>query len=70
MKYYKVKGHAGGMSIPNKKGYYFVANELHTVKEVEKLKLSYEFIRNHLESVEINKFKTFWFFGARFKCKL
>lgn len=60
MKYYKVKAEAD-----NKKrsdGSIYVANELYTEREAEKLNLN----RNFLEVIEVSKKSIYWFFGVRF----
>ena len=60
MKYYKVKAEAD-----NKKrndGSIYVANELYTEREADKLNLN----KNFLEVIEVSKKSVYWFFGARF----
>ncbi len=60
MLYYKVKADAD-----NKKrldGSIYIANELYTPKEIEKLKLNKAF----LQPVEVSKNRVYFFFGARF----
>jgi len=66
MKFYKVKNQSD--NVPHRKGF-LVGNELYTEKELNKLSLSSNFIEENFDSVEINKFKTFWMFGARFEIK-
>lgn len=46
-------------------GNIYIKNELYTAKEVARKKLNLRF----LESVEVKKNKTYWFFGARFACE-
>ena len=60
MKYYKVKPEADNKR--QKNGDIYIANELYTVKEVEKLSLNKSF----LQLVEIPKSKIYFCFGARF----
>lgn len=60
MKYYKVKPEADNKRRSD--GSIYVANELYTEKETEKLNLNKAF----LEVVEVSKKSVYWFFGARF----
>lgn len=60
MIYLKVKA-----SADNKRrhdGNIYVANELYTLREAEKLRINPAFC----DKVEISTHKTYWFFGARF----
>lgn len=70
MLYYKVKALYDGARVTNKKGKYYtflVENELYTKKEYNKL-LGYTGVHPlQFNPVEINKFKTYTFFGARFE---
>ena len=76
MTYYKVKPEFDNVQIiKNRKIFGFlVANELYTTKELEKLLNGARLCRcgikaaiQAFEKVEINKNKTYWFFGARFE---
>ena len=60
MKYYKVKKEADNKRRSD--GNIYVANELYTEREKEKLNLNEAF----LEVVEVSKKSIYWFFGARF----
>lgn len=60
MKYYKVKQEADNKRRSD--GNIYVANELYTEREKEKLNLNEAF----LEVVEVSKKSIYWFFGARF----
>lgn len=60
MKYYKVKSEADNKR--RNDGSIYVANELYTEREKEKLNLNEAF----LEVVEVSKKSIYWFFGARF----
>lgn len=76
MTYYRVNSAFDNVQIiKNRKiSGFLVANELYTEKELEKL-LNGARLRGHgikatsqaFEKVEINKNKTYWFFGARFE---
>jgi hypothetical protein len=55
---------------PLGKGLKTVLNELFTIKEVEKMNLNNKFIKDNFIKVEINKNRTYFFFGARFESKL
>ena len=61
MKYYKVKKEADQKR--RKDGSIYIANELYTGKEAEKLNLNTDF----MQLVNVNKNSTYFFFGARFK---
>ena len=61
MKYYKVKKEADQKR--RKDGSIYVADELYTEKEAEKLNLNTDF----MQPVNINKNRTYFFFGARFE---
>lgn len=60
MKYYKVKKEADNKK--RRDGDIYVADELYTVKEAEKLNIN----TNYVEQVEIPKSHVYWFFGCRF----
>ena len=60
MKYYKVKSEADNKRRSD--GSIYVANELYTEREVNKLNLN----KNFLEVIEVSKNSVYWFFGARF----
>ena len=65
MKYYKVNPRYDGK---NRKphvndGSIYIANELYTLREVQKLKLNLTF----MEEKEIHPKNVYWFFGARFE---
>lgn len=60
MKYYKVKPEAGQKDRGD--GTIYIANELYTEKEKERLSLKEEF----LELIEVSKRNVYFFFGARF----
>lgn len=71
MKYYKVKKEYDNLQRYNGKTVNFdgvwVANELYTKKELKKLANGGLYINlKYFDVVEINKNKTYWFFGARF----
>ena len=51
-------------------GSILVANELWTKAELKRAKASAKFIKKHMKERQISKFKTYWFFGARFKCTM
>ena len=61
MKYYKVKKEADQKR--RKDGSIYIANELYTGKEAEKLNLNTDF----MQLVNVNKNSTYFFFGARFQ---
>ena len=61
MKYYKVKQEADQKR--RKDGSIYIADELYTEKEAEKLKLN----TNFMNLVNVNKNSTYFFFGARFQ---
>jgi hypothetical protein len=61
MLYYKVKKEADQKR--RKDGTIYIANELYTQKETEKLQLNINF----MELVNVNKNSTYFFFGARFE---
>ena len=60
MTYLKVKASADNKR--RQDGNIYVANELYTLKEVERFHINPAFC----DKVEISQRKTFWFFGARF----
>lgn len=60
MKYYKVKAEADNKRRSD--GSIYVANELYTEREADKLNLN----KNFLEVIEVSKKSVYWFFGARF----
>jgi hypothetical protein len=60
MLYYKVKKEADQKR--RNDGTIYIANELYTKKETEKLQLNINF----MELVNVNKNSTYFFFGARF----
>lgn len=60
MKYFKVKAKADQHRRSD--GSIYIANELYTAKEVEKLHINTALC----DEVEISKNKTYFFFGARF----
>lgn len=64
MKYYKVKKEYDNTRKNNKDIY--IANELYTQKEVDRERLN----TSYMDTVEINKNRTYFFFGARFECDL
>lgn len=64
MKYYKVKKEYDNTKKPNNDIY--IANELYTQKEVDRERLN----TSYMDTVEINKNRTYFFFGARFECAL
>lgn len=61
MLYYKVKKEANQKR--RKDGTIYIANELYTKKEVEKLQLNTDFV----QLVNVNKNSTYFFFRARFQ---
>ena len=61
MLYYKVKKEADNKR--RKDDTIYIANELYTKKEAEKLQLN----TNYMELVNVNKNSTYFFFGARFE---
>ena len=61
MKYYKVKKEADQKR--RKDGSIYIAEELYTEKEAEKLNLNTDF----MQLVNVNKNSTYFFFGARFQ---
>ena len=61
MLYYKVKKEADQKR--RKNGTIYIANELYTQKEAEKLQLN----TNFMQLVNVNKNSTYCFFGARFE---
>ena len=61
MLYYKVKQEADQKR--RKDGSIYIAEELYTQKEVEKLQLN----TNLMNLVNVNKNRTYFFFGARFQ---
>ena len=61
MKYYKVKKEADQKR--RKDGSIYIANELYTKKEAEKLNLNTDF----MQLINVNKNSTYFFFGARFQ---
>ena len=61
MKYYKVKKEADQKR--RKDGSIYIANELYTEKEAEKLNLNTDF----MQLINVNKNSTYFFFGARFQ---
>lgn len=60
MIYYKVKKEADNKK--RRDGNIYVADELYTVKEAEKLNINTNFV----DVVEIPKSRIYWFFGCRF----
>lgn len=52
------------------KNLFLVKNELFTIKEINKLNLKDSFIKDNFVKIELNKNKTYFFFGARFESKL
>lgn len=60
MTYYKVKKEADNKK--RRDGNIYVADELYTVKEAEKLNIN----TNYIDVVEIPKSRIYWFFGCRF----
>lgn len=71
MKFYKVNPAADQIRFNNPvTGWHLIANELHTVKEVNKMTFTPKQIKQYFTPVEHSKFKTYWFFGARFQNKL
>lgn len=64
MKYYKVKKEYDNTRKNNKDIY--IANELYTQKEVDRERLN----TSYMDTVEINKNRTYFLFGARFECAL
>ena len=70
MKFYKVKKEADQIRFNNPlTGWHLIANELFTEKEVSKINFSEEEKRKYFNKIEHSKFKTYWFFGARFMNK-
>ena len=71
MKYYKVKEESDQKSFYREKcqGWEivktFFAGELFTAKELVKINLSAKFIQNNFDLIEVNKNKTYFFFGTR-----
>lgn len=72
MKYYRVKPEFDNRRY-SVNGDFFIANELYTEKEVEKISKKYNILyakvynfNSIFEVVEISKRKIYWFFGARF----
>ena len=63
MKYYKVKKEADQKR--RKGGTIYIADELYTQKEVEKLQLN----TNLMQLVNVNKNNTYFCFGARFQAE-
>ena len=63
MLYYKVKQEADQKR--RKDCSIYIADELYTQKEVEKLQLN----TNFMNLVNVNKNKTYFFFGARFQAE-
>ena len=61
MKYYKVKKEADQKR--RKDGSIYIAEELYTEKEAEKLNLNTDF----MQLINVNKNSTYFFFGARFQ---
>ncbi len=68
MKFYKVNPNANQVRYNN--GWQLIANELHTVKEVDKMKFTPKQITEYFKQIEHSKLKTYWCFGARFQNKL
>ena len=60
MTYYKVKKEADNKK--RRDGNIYVADELYTVKEAEKLNINTNFV----DVIEIPKSRIYWFFGCRF----
>lgn len=67
MDFYKVPKKLGGKSV--KRNIFLVTGELLTVKEAQKLGCV-NLLEKEGEKVRVSKFKTYWFFGARFESKL
>ena len=68
MQFYKVKTEADQVRFNNPLNkWHLVANELLTIKQVEKMKFNTKQIKKYFNKVEINKFSTYWFFGCRFE---
>ena len=62
MKYYKVLPQYDQKRTRKNNGYFHIANELITEKELEK----YGYIKECCKIVNIPKSQIYWFFGARF----
>ena len=74
MKYYRVKPEFDNVQFSVNE--FFVANELYTEKEIEKIRKKYNILyakvynfNKIFEIVEISKKRIYWFFGARFENK-
>lgn len=82
MTFYQVNNPKNLQIINPLSNWIFIHNELYTQKELNKLNVS-KFIKyidnydlkekkvlskNVFKKVNISKFKTYWFFGARFEC--
>ena len=74
MKFFKVKPQFDNVTIyvrtksgALKPDSILVGNELYTQAEFLKLKEKSDWLKDYMfEEVEVSKFKTYWFFGARF----
>ena len=72
MQFYKVinensEGKTNQNLINPKTKWIFIHNELYTKNEIKKLNLKDSFIKKHFNLVNISKFNTHWFFGARWQ---
>lgn len=67
MKYFRVKQTSDQINTSIRfKNNFLIANELFTIREVDKSNETREFIHKHLELIEVSKKQTYFFFGARF----
>lgn len=64
MLFYKVKKEAD--NIPLKSRLIYIGGELATESEIKRYKMD----KKHMTPVNISKRRTYWFWGARFECKL
>jgi len=65
MQYYKVKKESDNIKTGN--SWFFVANELLTENDIKKRKLNKYMVDLHCTPINISKFNTYFFFGARFQ---
>lgn len=65
MTYYQVKTESDNEYLHGKKDI-LVGKELKTAREIEKLKLTAEYVKRHFNALEVSRKGTHYFFGARF----
>ena len=70
MLFYKVNKESDQKRTNNKNCDFLIANELYTESEIVSAGIGYKFLRKNFTPVSISKFRTYWFFGARFENKL